>query len=68
MKLLLDQGLPRSATARLRAGGFDAAHSMEVAMSSCRSGYLLQGILKPFFSFGSPDCAAARSSSFATFV
>ena len=34
MKLLLDQGVPRSAAALLRADGLDAVHTGEVGMAT----------------------------------
>lgn len=34
MKLLLDQGLPRTASARLRLGGVDAVHTAEIGMAT----------------------------------
>jgi predicted nuclease of predicted toxin-antitoxin system len=42
MKLLLDQGLPRSAAALLRQAGIDAAHVGEIGHSSSDDATILQ--------------------------
>ena len=41
MKLLLDQGLPRTAAERLRARGFEAIHAGDIAMASASDSDLL---------------------------
>jgi predicted nuclease of predicted toxin-antitoxin system len=41
MKLLLDQGLPRSAAARIRAGGFDAVHTGESGLAAASDAEVL---------------------------
>ena len=42
MKLLLDQGTPRSAAAILRKAGFDALHTGEIGMSEAPDFEILQ--------------------------
>ncbi len=46
MKLLLDQGLPRSAAALLRDAGIDALHVGEIAMSEPKTSQLSQKPIK----------------------
>jgi predicted nuclease of predicted toxin-antitoxin system len=41
MKLLLDHGLPRSAAARLRAGGFDAVHAGDSGLAAASDAEVL---------------------------
>lgn len=41
MKLLLDQGVPRSAAALLRADGLDAVHTGEVGMATAEDAAIL---------------------------
>jgi predicted nuclease of predicted toxin-antitoxin system len=41
MKLLLDQGLPRSAAEFLRRRGFEAVHTAEVGLSSAQDNEIL---------------------------
>lgn len=41
MKLLLDQGTPRSAAARLREMGFDAVHTAEAGLASASDAEIL---------------------------
>lgn len=42
MKLLLDQGLPRSSTERLRRAGIDAVHVGELGLSAAEDAAILQ--------------------------
>lgn len=42
MKLLLDQGLPRSAAALLRDAGIDTTHMGEIGMSEAEDAQILQ--------------------------
>jgi predicted nuclease of predicted toxin-antitoxin system len=42
MKLLLDQGLPRSASALLRERGIDAVHVAEIGLSAAEDTEILQ--------------------------
>lgn len=42
MKLLLDQGLPRSSAALLRAAGMDAVHTAEIGLSTAEDADILQ--------------------------
>ncbi|MBR8836372.1 MAG: DUF5615 family PIN-like protein [Stigonema ocellatum SAG 48.90 = DSM 106950] len=42
MKLLLDQGLPRSAAARLRNVGIDTIHVSEIGLSAAEDGEVIQ--------------------------
>jgi hypothetical protein len=37
MKLLLDQGLPRSSAAILREAGFDAVHAGEISLATAET-------------------------------
>ena len=41
MKLLLDQGLPRSAAALLRNAGFDAVHTGEIGLARAEDAIIL---------------------------
>ncbi len=42
MKLLLDQGLPRSSAAILREAGFDAVHTGEISLATAEDELILQ--------------------------
>jgi predicted nuclease of predicted toxin-antitoxin system len=42
MKLLLDQGLPRSAAEELRAAGIDAVHTGDIGLASASDSTLLE--------------------------
>jgi predicted nuclease of predicted toxin-antitoxin system len=42
MKLLLDQGLPRSTSALLRAAGIDAIHTAEVGLATAEDAVILE--------------------------
>ncbi len=42
MKLLLDQGLPRSSAAILREAGFDAVHAGEISLATAEDELILQ--------------------------
>lgn len=42
MKLLLDQGLPRSAAARLRDVGIDTIHVGEIGFSAAKGAEIIQ--------------------------
>ncbi len=42
MKLLLDQGLPRSTTAALRVAGHDAVHVGEIGLATAADGAILE--------------------------
>jgi predicted nuclease of predicted toxin-antitoxin system len=46
MKLLLDQGLPRSAAARLRAGGVDVVHTGDCGLAGASDVEVLAAALK----------------------
>jgi predicted nuclease of predicted toxin-antitoxin system len=41
MKLLLDQGTPRSAASLLRRAGFEAVHTAEIGMAEAEDGEIL---------------------------
>jgi predicted nuclease of predicted toxin-antitoxin system len=41
MKLLLDQGLPRSTAALLRAAGFDTVHTAEIGLATADDAVIL---------------------------
>ena len=41
MKLLLDQGLPRSAAALLRNAGFDTVHTGEIGLARAEDAVIL---------------------------
>ena len=41
MKLLLDQGLPRSAAGLLRNAGFDAVHTGEIGLARAEDAVIL---------------------------
>lgn len=42
MKLLLDQGLPRTTATLLREAGFDAVHVGEIDMATAKGSRILQ--------------------------
>lgn len=42
MKLLLDQGLPRSAAAILRSAGWDAVHTAEIGLAAAEDAGILE--------------------------
>lgn len=42
MKLLLDQGLPRSSASLLRAAGIDAVHTGEIGLATAEDAFLLE--------------------------
>jgi predicted nuclease of predicted toxin-antitoxin system len=46
MKLLLDQGMPRSAAALLRAKGFDAIHTAEIGLAEAEDLQILDRATK----------------------
>ena len=42
MKVLLDQGLPRSTTSFLRSAGFDAVHTSDVGLATADDATILE--------------------------
>lgn len=46
MKLLLDQGTPRSTAALLRSAGFDATHAGEIGLARARDEEILERALQ----------------------